>query len=316
MSAQAEGALRLLCELLEHPEARISPDVVRYSGDTATFQHLRALSALGTDEGICSPILCSWCGDHDLLEVQRHGDAYRGYCTECGWVALTVQDVTPLRVDGGRIARWLAAALGLARKHRYQPEEQVYGLFWRLGEVTLRRKSRVVFFGRRLDDSALIPAVIQHMGQTCAPGKGVIITSTTVVTPELTEAGHAVVPLRSVATLRKAGFVIDGLAAYWGGPTALEPPTKETSLRLLRSARVALIDGERKDLSPQVFTFLCMIDDADGEPVHKRELADGLEISVDAFKGAEIFKRHKDVYQTFVDHDRKGRYWRKSPPPA
>jgi hypothetical protein len=315
-TTQADLALRLLCELLERPEEPISPDAIRYSGEAETFRYLQDLGALAKAEGICRRHLCHWCGAEDLVEVQPHGDGYRGYCTECGWIALTVEDVTPLRVDGGRIARWLAAAVGLAREHRYEPEEQVPGQFWRLGEVTFNRKARTVFFGRRLHDPELVPSITHQVVQTCVPGRGVIVTSSPEVAPALLATGHAFVPLRAVVTLRKAGFAIDGLDAYWSGAWVRKPTSEETSLRLLRSARVALIDGEEIPLSRQVCDFLCMLEDARGEPVHKAELAVAMETNADTFKGAQIFKRHKRVYDTFVRHDREGRYWLKPLPPA
>lgn len=178
MSAQRDDALRLLCKVLEYPDEPISPDAIRYSGEAETFRYLQDLGALAKAEGICRRHLCHWCGAQDLVEVRPHGDAYRGYCTDCGWIELTLEDVTPLCADGGRIARWLAAGVGLAREHRYEPEEQVPGQFWRLGEVAFRRKSRTLFFGRHLDDPEVVPAVVRHLTRTCVPGKRVIITST------------------------------------------------------------------------------------------------------------------------------------------
>src|SRR3546814_3880316 len=72
--------------------------------------------------------------------------------------------------------------------------------------------------------------------------------------------------------------------------------------------RVALINGEPVDLSPQVYLFLKILEDADGDEVHKRHMADGLGLQPGAsFRTADIFKRHKQVYATFVDKDNKGR---------
>src|SRR5690606_41353913 len=65
------------------------------------------------------------------------------------------------------------------------------------------------------------------------------------------------------------------------------------------------IDGERHALSPQVYRFLSVLAQGGGDPVHKRTIADALEIDVDKCKGADICKRHKAVYRTFVAHDKR-----------
>jgi hypothetical protein len=75
-----------------------------------------------------------------------------------------------------------------------------------------------------------------------------------------------------------------------------------------------LIAGERHKLSPQVYRFLSVLNAAGGEPVHKRAIADALEIDVDRCKGTDIFNRHRDAYHTFVDHDAEGNCWLKSVP--
>ena len=54
------------------------------------------------------------------------------------------------------------------------------------------------------------------------------------------------------------------------------------------------------------------LEDADGDEVHKRHMAEGLGLQPGAsFRTADIFKRHKQVYATFVDKDDKGHYWLK-----
>ena len=51
-----------------------------------------------------------------------------------------------------------------------------------------------------------------------------------------------------------------------------------------------------------------LIDVADGDEVHKRELAQALGIS-ETFRYADIKKRHKTVFDTFVQSDDKGHFW-------
>lgn len=80
----------------------------------------------------------------------------------------------------------------------------------------------------------------------------------------------------------------------------------------MRTQHVALFNGEPIDLSPQAYLFLKILEDADGDEVHKRHMAVGLGLESGAsFRTADVFKRHKQVYATFVDKDDKGHYWPK-----
>ena len=67
------------------------------------------------------------------------------------------------------------------------------------------------------------------------------------------------------------------------------------------------------DLSPQVGTFLQIMEDTDGGAAYKRHIADELGLEPGAtFRTADVFKRHKQVYTTVVDKDEKGHYLLKS----
>ena len=116
-----------------------------------------------------------------------------------------------------------------------------------------------------------------------------------------------VIPLRAVAQLRKGHLTLEPLDGYFDG---LAPPVTrdETSLRLLHTRRVVLIGGAEHKLSPQVYGFLKVLEDADGDEVHKRGIAQALGIS-ETFRYADIKKRHKVVFDTFVQSDDKGHFW-------
>ena len=145
-----------------------------------------------------------------------------------------------------------------------------------------------------------------------APGAEVIITAGEHASLLGTALGdRLLVPLRAIAHIRKSGLVIENLEAYLTRPAPVQEST-ETSLRLMHTQRVALINGEPVDLSPLVYLFLKILEDADGDEVHKRHMAEGLGLQPGAsFRTADIFKRHKQVYATFVDKDDKGHYWLK-----
>jgi len=312
VQARNDIAFSRLCGLIEAAAGELHPDAVRYSGEQEVFRHLIDLGALGPGDGLSAGILCPWCGGAELAEISFAQGQHRGYCSDCGWVDLAVDQVKPLRVDVARIVRWLSAGLGLAGRYAY--EALVPDTLWRLGELEHRRKRRAVFFGRHLTHPASVPLIAQQLQAVCAPNCGVVITTTPDADPTVLAVGHRLVPLRAVAHLRKGGFVIENLDAWLDVVDTAEEPSSETSLRLLHSGRIALIAGKQHKLSPQVYRFLSVLEAAGGEPVHKRTLADELDIAVDRCKGTDIFKRHRDVYRTFVDHDDAGHYWLKPIP--
>ncbi|UZR28122.1 hypothetical protein [Methylococcus mesophilus] len=309
MPACNDIAFGLLCELIEAPHADIHPDTVRCSGRREAYEHLHELQALQVGTGLAGSVLCPWCGDDELCSLSFSEEGYRGYCSDCGWLNLATHQVKPLRVEYQRIVRWIASALGL--QGRFRLEERVPARLWRLGDIEHRRKRRTVFFGRRLNESSDAQTIDAGIRAVAAPGTEILITTTPQdsIAPPL--ANGRLVPLRAVSHLRKAGFVVENLESYLDAPLIADEDVAETSLRLLRSGRLALIDGKQIKVSPQIYRFLSILIDADGKPVHKRVLADALEMDVDACKGSEIFKRHKAVYRTFIEHDTEGRYWLK-----
>lgn len=309
MQARGDKAFGVLCQLIETVEGRIHPDAAWYSGQIEVYRHLLDLGALGMGEGVRSDLLCPWCGGQDLVEIRFTQGQHQGYCIDCGWVDLAGHQVTLLRVELVRMVRWIASALRLAG--RYPQDELVPGVLWRLGEMEWLRKRRTLFFGRRLDDPTTVPDVERSLCASCAPGCGVLITTTTDVPPTLQGLGHSIVPLRTVAHLRQAGLVIENLDAYLDHAVQAPAPSSETSLRLLQSGRIALIDGKECPLSPQTYQFIRLLEEAAGDHLHKSRIADALEISIDHCKGASIFKRHMLVYGTFIGHDTRGHYWLK-----
>jgi hypothetical protein len=296
-------AMALLCGLLEQPQRTLHADGLRLSEYADAYRHLLDIGALVSGNELESSVLCPSCSEHSLTPVADSAGGYRAYCFDCGWIPLVPRDVKPLSVVPGQIARWLTAALGLAGRFRCEPV--IDGVLWRLGELEHRRKRRTVFFGSRLIEQAA--AVKTHVDRLAAPGAEVILTTADPTAMADGPLGDfLLIPLRAVVHLRKAGFVLENLDAYLD--RTLRPGGgNETSLRLL-SRRIALIEGESHPLSPQVCQFLSLLDKAGGEPLHKRAIADALEMNVDAFKAATMFKRHKPVYDVFVAGDHNGRY--------
>lgn len=305
MKARNDVAMDLLCRMLETPGRMVRADGARLSDHASAYRHLLDIGALVLGDALESDVLCPSCISHALRPSPAPEGGYRGYCARCGWVALPRRHVKPVCALPHHAARRLAAALGLA--DRYECRAVLEGTLWRLGEIEHRRRRRTVFFGSQLERRG---ADVQRcIAQHAAPGAAVVLTSGDVgALPASLHPAVAWVPLRAIAHLSKAGFVIENLKAYLDQPPALET-TNETSLRLLHSQRVALIDGEQHKLSPQVYQFLSLLEKADGKALHKRAISDKLEIAVDTFKAASIFKRHKEVYGTFVDSDGEGRYW-------
>ena len=297
-------AMTLLCGLLEGPRRAIHADGPRLSEYAEAYDHLLDIGALALGNELEASILCPSCSEHSLMPVANSDGGYRAYCCDCGWIPLAPHEVKPLSALPGRIAHWLTMALGLAGRFRCEPV--IDGVLWRLGELEHRRKRRTVFFGSHL--MAQADAVKAEVSKLAAPGAEVILTAgdrAPMANGPLSE--FLLIPLRAVAHLRKTGFVLENLDAYLDR-TVRTSAGNETSLRLL-TRRTALIEGASHQLSPQVFLFLGLLEKAGGEPMHKRAIADALEMNVDTFKAATIFKRHKHVYDIFVANDHSGRYW-------
>lgn len=309
-TALNDRALARLCNLLEQASSRTAPDAIWLSGEPEVYERLLEIDALSLSRELALNIACRNCGTESYRPVLNRspepaGFPYRGYCAECGWIDLRTEEARFWCAQPAKVARWLASALRLTSQYTVEP--LVDGILWRLGEIEHRRKRRVVFFGCRLSSQ---PAEVQRcLDQCAAPGAAIILTTTDLAGSPL--SAYLMAPLRAVAHLRKAGFVIENLAAYLDQPSGHED-SDETSLRLLHSQRVALIDGESHKLSPQVYQFLALLVASAGKALHKRVITDKLEIAVDTFKPATIFKRHMSVYKTFIDSDREGRYWIKS----
>lgn len=290
-----DQGLAEICRLLEREDMLISPDAVWLSSRPDFYGHLLALDAIAVSRARALDILCPECG----IEYMRpqpyaapESQPYRGYCPECGWVGLASQQVHFWQVQPQKLAKWLSAGLGLAP--RYAVESIVDNVLWRLGEFEHRRRRHTVFFGRRL--SAMPDQVAAKLAQLVAPGAEVIIAACEPASLLGTALGdRLLVPLRAIAHIRKSGLVIENLEAYLTRPAPVQA-SAETSLRLMHTQRVALINGEPIDLSPQVYLFLKILEDADGDEVHKRHMAEGLGLEPGtSFRTADIFKRHKQV---------------------
>ena len=219
-------------------------------------------------------------------------------------VELPKEQVRLWHAHPGKVADWLHQALGLRGRHPLT--EIIPGVLWHLGELEIRRHRRSFFFGCRLVSDPVQARA--QLTELAAPGTEAVITTTEAALLRTSPlADCRLIALRAVAQLRKGHLTLESLDGYFDG---LAPPltSDETSLRLLHTRRVVLIGGAEHKLSPQVYGFLKVLEDADGDEVHKREIAQALGIS-ETFRYADIKKRHKAVFDTFVQSDDKGHFW-------
>ena len=300
-------ALAELSKLLEQPGHYLLPDAVWLGGRADVFKHLRDIKALSLSHEIADAVLCPDCMSGAIRpEPSAQGSqiGLRAYCCECGWVHLQKERARLWQASSARVAEWLNAALGL--KSLYPVTEVVKGVLWHLGEREYKRHRRSLFFGCQL--AANQAYVGKALDQSAAPGADVTITTSDVAVVKSGTLGSRIfVPLGAVTQVRKGSLVIENLEAYVDG-FAPVITSDETSLRLLVAKQVALIAGAEIPLSPQVFKFLRVLLDADGDEVHKRQIAKALEIP-ETFRFADIKKRHSEVFETFVESDQKGYYW-------
>ena len=189
---------------------------------------------------------------------------------------------------------------------RHQVTPVIPGVLWHLGEREIRRQRRSFFFGCQIDSEP--ERVRTQLDTLAAPGAQALITTTDpAALKQAPLASRLLIPLRAVAQLRKGHLTLEPLDGYFDGLSA--PVTSdETSLLLQHNRRVGLIGGAEHKLSPQVFDFLKVLEDADGDEVPKREIAQALGIP-QSFRYADIKKRHRLVFDTFVQSDQKGNFW-------
>ena len=93
--------------------------------------------------------------------------------------------------------------------------------------------------------------VAKKLEQLVAPGAEVVLTTSNVTllrTGALSD--RLMVPLRAVAHLRKAGLIIENLEAYLVAPEKVAA-SDETSLRLMHTQRVVLINGQDINYHPR-----------------------------------------------------------------
>ncbi len=309
MGGLVDEAFQLLCDWLEGEPGDLLPDGVHYSGQAEVYHHLLDLGAVSLGPEV-NHIECPGCLDHALAGLVFIDPGYRGYCLDCGWIDLAPTEARSYQLDPGRMARWLQVAFGLAGRYTLQP--LIPDVLWRLGEWEQKRTRYTVFFARRWQDAAHVQAVNQHLLQHSAPTKGIVLSASRCLDADALSARPRLISLRAAAHLRKGGLQLENIADFLGPPKPSPGDVPETSLRLLRTGRLALIAGESIKVPPQIQQFLLFLLEAQGQPVTKRDLADWLEMSVDECKGSKVFKRYLSVYQTFVEHDVAGRYWLKA----
>jgi hypothetical protein len=300
-------ALIEISRLLEQPGHQLLPDAVWVSGRAHIFKHLRVTQALSVSNLIADSVLCPDCMSEALRpEVTTKGPeyGYRAYCNECGWIEFPKERARVWHANPAKIADWLNVALGL--KSRYLVREIVKGILWHLGEKEFKRQRKSVFFGCQLTGGQA--SARKALEQIAAPGTDVIITTSDLALLRDGTLGSSVfVPLGAIAQFRKGGLIVDNLNPYIDGlaPASI---SEETSLRLMESKRVALMAGVEKSLSPQVYKFLKVLLKADGDEVHKSHIAKVLGLH-ENFRYADIKKRHREVFDSFVESDQRGNYW-------
>lgn len=299
-------ALAELCALLETPGQQLLPDAVALEGRAALYHRLRECEALSLAPELAPEVLCPDCREHRVRPQPLPGEPgrYQALCFECGTVTLPKEQVRLWQAHPGKVADWLHQALGLRGRHTVT--EFIPGVLWHLGEREIRRHRRSFFFGCQIH--AEPDRVRAQMDALAPPGAEALITTTDPAALKHSPlASRVLIPLRAVAQLRKGHLTLEPLDAYFDG---LAPPvtSDETSLRLLHTRRTVLIGGVEHKLSPQVYGFLKVLEDADGDEVHKRQIAQALGIA-ENFRYADIKKRHKVVFDTFVQSDAKGYFW-------
>lgn len=303
------AAMQQLCKMLEQAHALLLPDAPSLAGYQREIDYLHACAAIAPAQQLAKSIVCPDCLEHRIQPQHNGSGGYQAYCDECGWVVLGPQQSRPWQVQPSVIAKWLQVGLALDRKQSVQPllEQRL----WHLGRKLVNRRWYDFFFGVSLlghemqcaqSIAQLAPAanaVLLHCGEDAVLRKSALHSLN-------------IVPLRAVAHIRKNAFMLQNWEQYLNRvPTAsdasdITDPT-ETSLRLLESHRVAIVEGMRIGLSPLQQKFLLKLVAAQGDEVSKRDMCDAL--GCPDFRYADIKKRNKQVFETFVVARGNGCYY-------
>lgn len=295
-------AFRLLCDWLAIGAPPLHPAVLSDVDTGVGYRHLLELGLAKPEARLLDDITCPWCSIgalHQVCRARSGGNAYRGLCLSCGWQNLPAEQLSLLSLDLPKIARAVAAALGLARW--FETQEIVPAKLWRLGEREFARKRHRLWFA---------PLIDEDITRALSGEAGILVCIDAPASRPPALAKLSPVPLRTCAHLRKAGLVIEDFEAYIGSASIGELGTSLVSL----DQRAVHINGERVAISPQVQRFLKVLVDGNGKPVHKSTIADALEIDVDKFSPHQIFKKHMAVKEAFVEADGAGRYWSRLSP--
>lgn len=306
-SAIQLSAMQQLCWMLECATELLLPDAPALAGHQKAIEYLHACGAVSPAQKLAQSIVCPECAEHRIQPEHGHeGKGFEAYCPECGFVALRPEQARPWQVQPQVIGRWLQAGFGLGRQLEMQPllEQRL----WYLGRKSIQRKWLNIFFGVALYGQEA--AALQAITKLANPGAAVLVHCTDTHQLLQTELRQInLVPLRSVAQLRKGSLIVQGWENYL---TAMAQRTElvsdnETSLRLLQSHGIALVDGKSYRLSPQAKKFLLKLIQAEGEEVSKQDMAYAL--GLDSIRYADIKKRHPLVFDTFVVKNNRGQYF-------
>ncbi len=301
------AAMWRLCEMLEHAQELLLPDDPVLAGYQREVAHLHACGAIALAQQLAQSIVCPECSECRI--APEHGDpgaSFTAYCPECGCVSLGAEQARPWQVQPQVIGRWLQAGFGLGRQLEMQP--LLKQRLWYLGRKSVQRKWLNIFFGVALHGQEA--AALQAITKLANAGAAVLVHCTDTHQLLQTELRQInLVPLRSVAQLRKGSMIVQGWENHLTAMAqrAALVSDNETSLRLLQSHGTALVNGKGYKLPPQAKKFLLKLIQAEGEEVSKQDMAYAL--GVNSITYADIKRRHPLVFDTFVVKNNRGQYF-------
>jgi hypothetical protein len=304
-TALVDRSMQKLSWLLSTDNAYLCPEHVLHADDHDAYAHLQQIGLLQLSSQAETQVICPSCQEQ-WIRPMLHSDRHlQGLCLECGNVPLGIQNIGHTQLNVEEVARRLQMALSL--QTRFQLTATVPGHLWRLGDLEINRKRHTLVFAHGLSNAE---HTFTQALQQLAPIGAIVVFGFEERPVWTTNLKAAYIPLTAVLRLRKTAFVLDDWQSYLHtAPTLATDDTSvsSTSLHLLRSSHVALIEGERHSVPPDARQLLLMLLEAEGEEIHKSELAERLGKPHD-FKLSALFRRCKPVQETFVVADERGRY--------
>ena len=307
MSAVVALSYRLLCDLLEGPNATLACALLDSDDELDAVRHLLQIEAIDNGVGKTSAILCPSCGLYEVAVTRPRLGGLQALCPECGCVTISADQVDVARVKPEWVARRVAQSLKIDTRNL--PQTVVDGFCWKIGDWDKSNKDvRKVIFARRLGEIDIAENVRRALDSVAERDQAILVTSTPRARSQLCWPDEGYVHLPFAFNLRGSGLVLDEALFDW----CLKPAhlrQRSTSGAFHSGYRGAYADGCEFTFSDTQAQFFEYLDTAGGKR-HKQDIMANIDTRQE--EPRELFRKNHvqlEGFNLLVDSDGKGFFW-------